>query len=249
MALPPLAPVAMSILSEDGIILQGELRYPSQDLGARHPLAVLAHQYPSTRDSWAPLIIDLLERGVATLAFDLRGHGSSRRRVEGGSLVIDAPAGFAMSDFGAAFMSSARKVGFARIPDDIIRAASWGASQNHIDAGRILLVGASVGGSGAMLAAPRVPALAGLITFGAAGVPVHGDDAAERARKAAEGIRAPALHASSEGDPFDAAGNVRAWSEGLAQVTPVLVPGDAHAMAIYYDVRDQVLAFVERIVD
>jgi len=32
-----------------------------------YPLAVLAHQYPTTRDSCAPLIADLLAAGVATL--------------------------------------------------------------------------------------------------------------------------------------------------------------------------------------
>ena len=32
-----------------------------------YPLAVLAHQYPTTRDSYAPLIADLLAAGVATL--------------------------------------------------------------------------------------------------------------------------------------------------------------------------------------
>ena len=42
-------------------------------------------------------------------------------------------------------------------------------------------------------------------------------------------------------------GNVRSWSEGLSHVTPRLVPGADHAMAIYYEVRDEILAFVRRV--
>jgi hypothetical protein len=61
-----------------------------------------------------------------------------------------------------------------------------------------------------------------------------------------ERITALALHASSEGDAFSAADNVRAWSEGLAHARTRLVPGSAHAMAIYYAVRDEVLEFVRK---
>ena len=34
--------------------------------GRSHLLAVLAHQYPTTRDSYAPLMADRLAAGVAT---------------------------------------------------------------------------------------------------------------------------------------------------------------------------------------
>jgi hypothetical protein len=34
--------------------------------GRSYPLAVLAHQSPTTRDSYAPLIADRLAAGVAT---------------------------------------------------------------------------------------------------------------------------------------------------------------------------------------
>lgn len=35
--------------------------------GRSYPLAVLGHQYPTTHDSYAPLIADLLAAGVAAL--------------------------------------------------------------------------------------------------------------------------------------------------------------------------------------
>ena len=244
--LPGLGPLEMSVLAADGLVLKGVLEYPDTATDRpRYPLAVLAHQYPSTSDSYAPLVDDLLDMGVATLAFDLRGHGSSIAGPDG-PRVIDTPAGFSMEDFGKAFMSSIARLEFGRIDDDVVRTAAWGAAQNFIDAGRILLVGASIGGSGVLFAAPRVPGLAGVVTFGAAGAPAWGDDGAARIRKAIEGLVAPCLLTSSEADPFDGATNVQVWSERLRHVTPKLVPGADHAMAIYYDVRDEVLGFARK---
>ena len=244
--LPALGPLEMSVLAADGLVLKGVLEYPDVAAGRpRFPLAVLAHQYPSTSDSYAPLVDDLLEIGIATLAFDLRGHGSSIAGPDG-PRVIDTPLGFTIDDFGRAFMSSIARLEFNRIDDDILRVTAWGAAQNYIDAGRILLVGASIGGSGALFAAPRVQGLAGIVTFGAAGAPAWGEDGAARIRRGLEPLTAPCLLASSEADPFDGAVNVRSWSEGLKHVTPKLVPGADHAMAIYYEVRDEVLGFVQR---
>src|SRR6185295_19814911 len=104
----------MSVPAVDGLVLKGTLSYPKKPAGAAFPLAVLAHQYPSTRDSYAPLVNDLLESGVATLAFDERGHGQSIIGPSGPS-VIDTPEGLTPEAFGKAFMSSVGKVGFVRI--------------------------------------------------------------------------------------------------------------------------------------
>lgn len=244
---PPLSPLEMSVLSADGLVLKGILEYPETSPSTNYPLAVLAHQYPSTADSYGPLVEDLLDLGIACLAFDQRGHGASIMG-PAGPVVIDTPAGFTAEDFGTAFGSSIAKLSFHRMDQDILRVAAWGFSQNFIDQGRILMVGASIGGSGALLAAPRVPGLRGIITLGAAGAPAFGPDGPDRIRQALERIAVPALLASSEGDPFAGAANVRSWSAGLAHVTARIVPGNAHAMAIYYEVREEVLGFVKKAV-
>ena len=236
-----LAALEMSVLAADGLVLKGTLAYPARAAGP-FPLAVLAHQYPATRDSFAPLVSDLHQLGVATLAFDQRGHGASIQSADG-PRVIDTPAGFDLPAFGAAFMSSIHRLEFRRIADDIVRVAGWGAVQNFIDASRLLLVGASIGGSGAILAAPSVPNLAALLTLGAAGAPAFGDDGPARCRAALQAIRAPAYLASLRDDPFEGGSNVTQWGAGLGHVTPRLVPGAAHAMAIYFDVRDELIAF------
>ena len=237
-----LAPLEMSVLAADGLVLRGTLAYPARAAGP-FPLAVLAHQYPATRDSFAPLVTDLHAMGVATLAFDQRGHGASIVG-PGGPRVIDAPVGFDLPAFGAAFMSSIARLEFRRIADDIVRVASWGAVQNFVDPARLALIGASIGGSGVVLAAPAVPALAALVTLAAAGAPAFGDDGPARCRAVLERLQVPAYLASSEEDPFEGGHNVTTWSAGLRHVKTRLVPGSQHAMAIYFDVRDELVAFL-----
>ncbi|HET8633367.1 MAG TPA: alpha/beta fold hydrolase [Gemmatimonadales bacterium] len=240
---PGLAPIGMSVRASDGLVLKGELRYPDGASGQRWPLAVLAHQYPADRHSFQPLITDLLAMGVATLAFDERGHGESIAGPDG-PVVAATPSDFSPDAFGEAFMASAGDISFFRIADDIIRVAAWGAAQNFIS-DALVLVGGSVGGTGALLAAPRVPGLRGVVTLGAAGALAHGADAVDRIRAALASGAWPALLTSSEHDPFDGAQNIRDWSRGLAHVLSRITPGTGHAMAIYYDVRDDVRDFVK----
>jgi dienelactone hydrolase len=240
-----LAPLEMSVPAGDGLVLKGTLTYPDTYAGTGFPLAVLAHQYPSTRDSFAPLAADLVDSGVATLAFDQRGHGESIISREGPK-VVDTPEGLTLEAFGKAFVSSAGKVGFSRIDNDILRVASWGANQNFIDAGRLALVGASIGGSGVLLAAASIPKLRAVATVGAAGAPAIGADAADRIRAVLERLKAPCFLASAREDPFEGGANVTAWSRGLSHVTARLVPGSAHAMAIYFDIRDELLSFLRQ---
>jgi pimeloyl-ACP methyl ester carboxylesterase len=240
---PALAPLNPAIPAEDGLVLRGHLVYPHHKVGSSYPLAVLAHQYPATRDSFAPLCTDLLAMGVATLAFDMRGHGQSIWSPSG-LMAAPTPAEPTMEAFGAAFMASAKKVGFAHVADDIVRVAAWGQAQNFIDPKRLLLVGASLGGTGVLLAASRLrSSLRGIMTFGAAGAGVHSPDAMERIRANCESLSLPMLLLTSAQDPFDGANNVRVWGKGLKHVKSVVVPGAEHAMAIYYTVRPQVLAF------
>jgi pimeloyl-ACP methyl ester carboxylesterase len=240
-----LAPLEMSVPAGDGLILKGTLTYPESYAGAAFPLVVLAHQYPATRDSYAPLVADLVDGGIASLAFDLRGHGASIISPDGPK-VIDTPEGLTLEAFGKAFMSSAGKVGFARIENDILRVTSWGANQNFIDPGRLALVGASIGGSGVLLAMKSIPNLRAVATVGPAGAPAISADAADRIRAGLERMTVPGYLASSREDPFQGGSNVANWSRGLSHVTARIIPGSAHAMAIYFDIREELLRFLRQ---
>jgi pimeloyl-ACP methyl ester carboxylesterase len=195
----------MTVEAGDGLILKGSLTQLDLTDGSDYPLAVPAHQYAATSDSYAPLIEDLLELGVAVLAFDERGLGASTA-TPNGALVIDAP----------------------------------------IDTSGLMLVGSSVGGTAVTLAAPKAPGLEALLTFGPACERVWGEDGRPQGRRAMERITAHTLHVSSEGDAFDGAATARTRGEGLAHARLHLVPDSGHAMAIYYDLRAEVLAFVHR---
>lgn len=238
-----LPPLELTLRAVDGLVLRGELRYPGRTPDRPFPLAVLAHQWPATRASWGPLVDDLLAAGVATLAFDLRGHGASTEG-PGGAVVIETPSDFTFPGVVLAFTASARHAGFAHLPDDILRVANWGVLQNFVDGSRVVLIGASVGGSGVLVAAPRVPGLRAVATLGAAGAPALAEDGPKRVRAALEQLQAPAYLATSAGDVFDGANNARAWSKGLAHVRTRVVEGDAHAMAIYFEVRGELLRFL-----
>ena len=54
------------------------------------------------------------------------------------------------------------------------------------------------------------------------------------------------LLASSEKDPFGGADHIRQWGKGLKHVESKIVSGSDHGMAIYYDVRKDVVAFVKK---
>ena len=99
---------------------------------------------------------------------------------------------------------------------------------------------------GALLVALLGCTVAEPLTSPTAGVPAFGENAVTRTRQAVESLDNPCLFTSSEGDPYGGAENVRNWSEGLSHGHAKLVEGGAHGMAIYYAVRDDVLAFVKR---
>lgn len=245
---PALSPLNFAIPATDGLILRGTLTYPHGHVGTKYPLAVMAHQYPSTLDSYQPFAADLHALGVATLAFDLRGHGKSIW-TPSGARVAPSPAEPKMQAFGEAFMGSASSVGFAHIADDIVRVSAWGIFQNFIDGKRVILVGASVGGTGVLLAAPRLKDhVRAIVTFCAAGAPAHSADAQQQIRENCRNLDIPMLLASSEKDPFGGADHIREWGKGLKHVMPKIIPGAEHGMAIYYDVRRDVLAFLKKTV-
>jgi hypothetical protein len=56
------------------------------------------------------------------------------------------------------------------------------------------------------------------------------------------------LLTSSEKDPFSGADSIRIWSKGLKHVGSRIISGADHGMAIYYDVRKDVLGFVKKTV-
>lgn len=163
----------MSLTTHDGYSLSGTLTVPGGR--GKHPVVILAHQFQSDRDGWAPLVEKLNERGLATLALDLRGHGKSTEQA--GTVVA------VTSDF----MASASLVGFDQIPADLALAASWVRKQKGVDGRHVGLAGASVGAFSVLLASPTIKP-ATVLALSPAGMDAFGQDA--RARMVSAATRA-----------------------------------------------------------
>jgi len=132
----------VTLTAADGFALQGTFTVPEGK--GKFPVVILAHQFRSDRNGWAPLTEKLQQRGIATLALDLRGHGKSTQKNDKYIAVSDN------------FDTSAKEVGFDQIPDDLVLAANWVRKQHGVNGRRLALAGSSVGATSVLLAAPRI---------------------------------------------------------------------------------------------
>lgn len=125
---------------------------------------ILLHMMPATRQSWAPFQRVLAERGLASLAIDLRGHGDSTQ-AEGGSLAFQK-----FTD-----------VQHARSINDVRAAYEWIRAKN-IEPSRIGLAGASIGANLALQFLAEEPQLTGAILL-SPGLNYHGVTTVDAAEK------------------------------------------------------------------
>lgn len=175
LALPAMLAAAQPAVREfdvktpDGFTLKGTLTVPPGR--GRHAAVILAHQFRADRAGWAPLAKELQNRGIATLALDLRGHGQSTDR-KGEHVAV-----------GEDFVESAKQVGFDQIPRDLEQAAVWLRRQPGIDGRRLGLAGSSVGALSVLLAAPKIHPIA-VLALSPAGNVAFGEGTENRLRRA-----------------------------------------------------------------
>lgn len=108
----------------DGVSIAGLFTPAANARGA----ALLLHMMPAVKESWAAFSDLLAERGVASLAIDLRGHGESVSR---GETTLD--------------YRSFDDRGHQETRLDVEAAAGWLKSEKGFDEARLLLAGASIG--------------------------------------------------------------------------------------------------------
>jgi len=101
----------------------------------RRPGVVLIHGFASDRREMARPAAELARRGVVALSFDLRGHGQSS------GVYAEDPI------------------------DDVLAAVAALARQPAVDRAHLALVGHSIGGRLALLAAAREPAIAATVAL------------------------------------------------------------------------------------
>ena len=222
------APAAteMVLTSADGFSLKGTLTLPATR--GKAPVVILAHQFRSDRSGWAPLAERLAARGIGTLALDLRGHGASTLK--------DGVEAKVTGDF----MTSAKAVGFDKIPADLAQAAAWLSAQPGVDGHRIGLAGSSVGAYSVLLAGPEVKPVA-ILSLSPAGSPAFGAGAQERLKAAILRGRASVLVLASTGDKdaFETAQTLK----DLPGVAVTLKDGDEHGFAYFKERADLMAVF------
>lgn len=135
----------VTFATSDGVEIHGALHLPEGDLFDPIPGVLLVHGGRQSRAEWDGLVPDLVGRGWATLAIDLRGHGATGGKIE---------------DWGA-FFSAADGV-----PHDVEAAMSFLRGHESVDGERIAVIGSSVGGNLTCVAVQNHGALGGVFMSG-----------------------------------------------------------------------------------
>ncbi len=144
----------------DHVTLVGDWVPAPTTLGA----VILLHMMPATRQSWAPFQRVLAERGLASLAIDLRGHGESTK-ADGVTL---------------AYQKFTDQQHIQSLND--VRAAYEWIRAKKIEPARIALVGASIGANLALQFLAEEPQIIAAALL-SPGINYHGVTAADAAEK------------------------------------------------------------------
>jgi len=137
---------AVRFETADGVVLSGWYRPPAT---SRRLTCVLIHGLGSTRGEWDPLIRRLTAAGFGVLAYDQRGHGVSTATVTGERVSWRA--------FGPPGPGSS----WEKLSSDVSAAVSF-LSRRGVARDTIVLIGASIGSSAAVLYAAydrRIPGI------------------------------------------------------------------------------------------
>jgi pimeloyl-ACP methyl ester carboxylesterase len=126
-------------LSYDLVRLRASFDMP-QGLQAPIPSILLLHGYGEDRSVWNPLKAELLSRGWAVMALDLRGHGESTMK-NGNPLHADP-----------AWRTDAHEV-----PLDLNPALDWLKAQPRLNSRKIVVIGYDVGADLALIASGKFP--------------------------------------------------------------------------------------------
>lgn len=133
------AAVRVELVGSDGLILVGTYRAPKGVEEAKSAGILLLHQMRGKRQDWAGLTAELVKRGYAVLAMDLRGHGDSVKGKEGKEY---DHRNFRVEEFPA-------------MVGDAEAALAFLSEQESVDPDRIAIVGASIGANAALNAAAK----------------------------------------------------------------------------------------------
>jgi pimeloyl-ACP methyl ester carboxylesterase len=134
--------------TDDGLSIAGTFYAGLSADGSPTPVVIALPMYRHTRDSWAPMVRPVTDRGMSLLAIDLRGHGDSAKQ--------------GAEDLSKRVADRDPEL-FKAMHADVEGAIAWLAKEKKTPAGKIGLLGASVGCSVAIDTAVRVPDAVGAV--------------------------------------------------------------------------------------
>jgi len=170
----------LTIETKDGVALAATY----YDGGDGAPGLVLFHMLGRNRNDWRDFAFACQEKGYHVLTVDLRGHGESTRAKGGRELRAE---NFNKSQFG-------------KMTLDADAAVKWLAKQKGVDAGRIGIVGASIGANVALVYASKNPERVKTVVLLSPGESYRGIATGS----AAAGYSGSALYIAAKGDVYSA---------------------------------------------
>jgi pimeloyl-ACP methyl ester carboxylesterase len=136
------------MLTYDMVELRASFELP-QAASAPIPSVLLLHGFGEDRSVWNDLKRELLVRGWAVMALDLRGHGESKTK---NGRPIDASRDWRNSPH--------------EFPLDIDPALDWLKAQPRINNSKIVIIGSDIGANLALIASGRFPEVQTVVAIG-----------------------------------------------------------------------------------
>lgn len=132
----------LKVAASDGFNLKATLTYPKSKTQKDFPTVVLLHSLGYNSAWWGNLQNDLLDKGFAVLAVDLRGHGAS---IYNAKLTKTS-------------WKDLKNSAYAKYPDDVIKVINQVKEENpkRTFFNNWAIVGANIGASAGVLAADRM---------------------------------------------------------------------------------------------
>jgi len=230
----PLFATELTLTSEDGFELHGWLEKP-QNTMKPVPIVLLAHQFGADHTSWDILTKSLHEKGMATLSVDLRGHGKSAMQ-KGAQNRVQVPKN--RGEVRAAFDASAQKVGFSKIPQDLIAWLEMLEEDKNLDMQNLYLIGASLGGASLIPVLNDYDAKA-LITLSA------GRSTSSESDMALSSSMTKTYFIATKNDPLGANMNALEYGKKAIAGTTLILSGDGHGTVLLPKVEKYIFLFIE----
>ena len=228
----------LTIPSEDGFELYGWLEKPVSAKEAT-PIILFAHQFGAEHSTWDAIAKEFNAKGYAALSVDLRGHGKSIFQNKKEKRVISD---VRLDHIKVALAQSDKKIGFEKIPSDLIAWLEFISEDETIDMKNLYLFGASLGGGSIIPLLNEYEAKGVVILSG--GKPKSLE---EDINMALASSMSQTLFIASANDPLGATDIAISYAKQSILGTSLIIYGDGHGTVLLPEVKHYIFSFIDNI--